>query len=311
MSKIKKTFNKYGGVKDISIGDNVEWKDKKGKVFTGIIKSKTKDNYMICCQKNKKKSNWRVSLNWESLVKINHTKDKIISMNKEDEKLIIDNETKSKYYYPMYTDTEFNDDISNRGEFNIDIPIDNKGCDKNKFILSPYQIFLKNYISETTPYNSMLIFHGTGVGKTCSGVSIAENFRDENKQKGNRIIILASENIIDGWMKNIYNIDTGIDQCTGNTFKKEIEEYKTGFNQMRDLKKDRKKLLKQYYEFLGYQKFISKIKQLVSKDKISEEEAIKREFSDRILIIDEAHNIRNIGKLKKKIKKMILMLKMK
>ena len=71
MSKIKKTFNKYGGVKDISIGDNVEWKDKKGKVFTGIIKSKTKDNYMICCQKNKKKSNWRVSLNWESLVKIN------------------------------------------------------------------------------------------------------------------------------------------------------------------------------------------------------------------------------------------------
>ena len=146
----------------------------------------------------------------------------------------------------------------------------------------------------------MLIFHGTGVGKTCSGVSIAENFRNEGKDKNKKIIILASENIIDGWMKNIYNIEAGIDQCTGDTFKKEIEEYRTGFQQERDLKKDRKKLLKQYYEFLGYQKFISKIKKLKSSENITEEEAIRREFSDRILIIDEAHNIRNIGNPKKK-----------
>ena len=67
---MKKTFNKYGGAKDISEGDKVEWKDKKGKVFTGIIKSKTKKNYMICCKKGSD-SRWQVPINLPSLKKEN------------------------------------------------------------------------------------------------------------------------------------------------------------------------------------------------------------------------------------------------
>jgi superfamily II DNA or RNA helicase len=298
VEKVKTPVELDISLKIYNKGDTIKWKEKNsGKELTGEIRNKTKINYIVCCKKDN--STWRVPINWDSITLVEKIKEDTINLDKDDKKLILENEKRSKYYYPKYTNDEFNTDISNRGEFNIDIPINNKNCNKETFLLSPYQIFLKNYISETTPYNSILIFHGTGVGKTCSGVSIAENFRDQTRDKNKRIIILASENIIDGWMKNIYDIDKDEDQCTGNTFKNEINEFKTGFNQIRDLKKDRKKMLKRYYEFLGYQKFISKIKKLTTNENINEEEAIKREFSDRILIIDEAHNIRNIGKPKK------------
>ena len=38
--------------------------------------------------------------------------------------------------------------------------------------------FLKNYISALTPYNNLLIYHETGVGKTCTMISILEQFKD-------------------------------------------------------------------------------------------------------------------------------------
>ena len=50
-------------------------------------------------------------------------------------------------------------------------------CDTDFFELAPHQLFLKNFFSPNTPYQSLLLFHGVGVGKSCSGISIAENFR--------------------------------------------------------------------------------------------------------------------------------------
>ena len=46
------------------------------------------------------------------------------------------------------------------------------------FDLMSQQLLLKNFISDLTPYNSLLIFHGTGIGKSCSAISITENFKD-------------------------------------------------------------------------------------------------------------------------------------
>ena len=87
----------------------------------------------------------------------------------------------------------------------INIPKKDKSCKSDEFELSSYQIFLKNFISDNTPYNSLFIYHGTGTGKTCSAVSIAENYRDIYKNKDKRIIVLSSRNIASGWYNNIYN----------------------------------------------------------------------------------------------------------
>jgi hypothetical protein len=63
-----------------------------------------------------------------------------------------------------------------------------------------------------------------------------------------------------------------------------------------------KKLIKEYYEFYGYQQFSNKVKKLIemsrgkNTSKTSEEiekSIIKKYFSDRLLIIDEVHNLRD------------------
>ena len=56
-------------------------------------------------------------------------------------------------------------------------------------------------MTKESPYKSILIYHGVGVGKTCSGVTIAENFRDPYARKDRRILILSSKNIQIGWKK--------------------------------------------------------------------------------------------------------------
>ena len=53
-----------------------------------------------------------------------------------------------------------------------------KLCNPNfEFELEPHQMFIKNFMSFQTPYNSLLIFHGLGTGKTCSAIGVAEEMR--------------------------------------------------------------------------------------------------------------------------------------
>ena len=37
-------------------------------------------------------------------------------------------------------------------------------------------------MSAQTPYNSLLLYHGLGTGKTCSAITVAEEMRDYLKQ---------------------------------------------------------------------------------------------------------------------------------
>ena len=120
------------------------------------------------------------------------------------------------------------------------------------------------------------------------------------KDKDKRIIILASDNIKEGWFNNIHNPDANEKQCTNTEYQNEIADMKKNINEVRNKYKDRKSVVSKYYEFVGYQKFIKGIDKLVNNVNIDEETAIKRKFTNRVLIIDEVHNIRNIGKKKKK-----------
>ena len=50
-------------------------------------------------------------------------------------------------------------------------------CDGSvEFQLSPVQRFISNYLSGKTPYYSALLYHGTGVGKTCAAIASAEAY---------------------------------------------------------------------------------------------------------------------------------------
>ena len=254
-------------------------------------------------------------------------------------------EDENSYLYPNLNDTEFNIKIATKKEFN-DTKYDGKIHDnievqadilaKADFELSPHQAFVKNFMSAQTPYNSLLLYHGLGTGKTCSAIGVSEEMRDYMKQMGinKRIIIVASENVQDNFKLQLFDerklklIDGvwNIRACTGNKLLKEINPMN-----MKGLTKEKvisqiKNLINTYYIFLGYVQFANYIiktmnyseevkKQRFQKDeKLTERKKsksriqtlkdvkielnsriIKRlqnEFNNRLIIIDEVHNIR-------------------
>lgn len=217
-------------------------------------------------------------------------------------KKIIDNyEIDDPHYvdYPDKSDKRFEEKIYEKEEFNMfEIPKESKGlfnvCENKDFEISAHQLFLKNYLTKETPYNGALLFHGVGVGKTCSAITISENFRDLYALREKRIIILCSKNIKIGWKKTIFNPDLGENQCTGNIFLK------------RNIKSRREvnRLVRDYYEIMAYLSFANYVKRLVKikgkkyyKESPEERErlVINELFSNRLLIIDEAHNLRDDG----------------
>lgn len=225
--------------------------------------------------------------------------------------------------YPHYNESNFIQRISEKAEFfhqkNL---FDEKNlenaCSPSEFELGKHQEFLKNFINESTPYKGVLVFHGVGVGKTCTAITISNSFRDVYRRKHKKIICLVSENIKPGWMKQIYDPTKGTNQCTGDSFHSLVTNIDTHLGDT-DLQKQKKtkKLIKEFYDFYGYGKFSNMVKRMIeepiknktmtAKERINhEKQVIQSYFSDRLLIIDEVHNLRSEKESEVKINRDIL-----
>ena len=212
--------------------------------------------------------------------------------------------------YPDYHNPDFIFSLSQKAEFfyKQNVFENNtleKKCSSTTFELGNHQQFLQSFINKKTNYKGLLVFHGVGVGKTCSAITISNSFRDSYKAKGKRIICLVAGNIQPGWKKTIYDYTKGENQCTGDTYHDIIMgmEKKT-YQQQTGVRRKVNKMIKDYYEFYGYREFSGKIKRLLkirigdrdisdSERKKIEKEFMKEYFSDRLLIVDEVHNLRN------------------
>ena len=215
------------------------------------------------------------------------------------EDIMINKISKNSYHsYPDYSNSKFNEEISKKAEFYhckglLDLIELDERCYSKDFELGKHQQFLKNFMNQSTPYKSLLIFHGVGVGKTCSAVTISSSFINLNKKENKKIICLVSKNIQSNWMNTIYNPEKGEDQCNGENFLNIIQNIENKINTSGRVKK----LIREYYEFYGYQQFSNMIKKLINfKGNVlnqKQKQIIKNYFSDRILIIDEIHNLRS------------------
>ena len=118
-----------------------------------------------------------------------------------------------------------------------------------EFIKSSTQKLLSNFAQPKTPYNGLLIWHDVGVGKTCSALSIAENFRDYALQQNKKILILTpGSKLKQSWLKEIFNINkqefvesqnkTINVQCTGNYYTQKYKELKKKFGTSKAKKKN-------------------------------------------------------------------------
>ena len=227
------------------------------------------------------------------------------------------NETLYNYLYPSLNDPNFNLKIAEKKEFDetkydgtiYNVTEQAKKLCNTEFELSPHQQFVRNFLSFQTPYNSLLLYHGLGTGKTCSAIGVAEEMRDYLKQIGisQRIIVVASPNVQENFKLQLFNetklklIDGlwSIKGCTGNKFLREINPMN-----MRGLSKDKviaqiKRLINDSYIFFGYTEFANYISKkrnvgegIKSGKKTASDNKLKKNFNNRLIIIDEVHNIR-------------------
>ena len=230
------------------------------------------------------------------------------------------NVTNKSFLYPTLNDPNFNLKIRSKKEFD-DTKYDEKIydvkkhgediCTQKEFELSPTQMFVRNFLSFQTPYNNLLLFHGLGTGKTCSAISVCEEMRNFMREMGisKRIIIVASPNVQDNFklqlfdsrkLKNINGL-WNIRACTGNSLLKEINPmYMKGLEKNKVIKQI-KRIIQISYLFMGYTEFSNYITKILKKfEKTKEKKAIQREFSNRLIVIDEVHNIRSTTDNKRK-----------
>lgn len=183
-------------------------------------------------------------------------------------------------------------------------------CDPDReFELTPVQRFVSRFLSPQCPYQSALLFHGVGVGKTCAAITIAENYLRSYPRRS--VFIVAPRTIQPGFKREIFDFDelqipeeqelpNIAKGCTGNSYlKRTATEYE----------KNRKTVIKRVaesiksrYTVLGYIQFANYIKDILRSvpaglDPEAKREAeanyLRREFSGRLVIIDEAHNLRD------------------
>jgi len=177
------------------------------------------------------------------------------------------------------------------------------------FELSSVQRFVSRVLSPRTPYSSSLFYHGVGVGKTCAAITVCESYLEA--YPGRKVYIVAPPNIQEGFRRTIFDmegltigkgsVENSHRGCTGN-----IYLALTGMYMERDpkvIEAKVSKLIKSRYEFFGYTSFYNHIRRIMSNIPKSvsaqESETFKRtslrtEFSNRAIIIDEAHNLRDI-----------------
>jgi len=171
------------------------------------------------------------------------------------------------------------------------------------------QAILSNLINPETPYTGVLVMHGTGTGKTCSAISIAEQFKDQVKKYNTRIVVL-----IPG-PNTRENFKSELLFCTGDTYLKN----KDMIQQLSKAEQERERKIGIYsslqnYKILSYKTFYKKVlgekileKKIDTDNKIkssyrrNQEGDVERELvvdrinnmDNSIIIVDEAHNLTN------------------
>ena len=227
-------------------------------------------------------------------------------------------------YYPDLDDPDFTIKIAKNKEFLIHkIPefpvinnvkefdeISNKLC--GKFDKMLYQHFVSQYISYRTPYKSILLYHGVGVGKTCSAITISEALLSSQTTSEPMIWVIMPQSLKNSFKSQVFNIDdfdtfeSLSNQCTDHNYIKLLNIYKSTFNNNNNnknnknnnnnnkglkeyrekLKSELKAILKTRYDIFTYDRFAKYINDNYS-NKIVE---------NKVIIIDEAHNIRSTNK---------------
>lgn len=216
--------------------------------------------------------------------------------------------------YPSLNNPNFIEEITNHPEFinfmNKSEPITLKDLKKtasinctsvDQFVYKKIQLFVSHFISLNTPYNSVLLYHGVGVGKTCSSLLITDNFRDYVKKHKKKIYILTKTSVQADYKKELFNSSKEDNKLNKNSFfclsDKYLDEYNEFLHNNPSIINPKKKFLNnivnEYYEIYGYTEFTNHFKYIKKLDETTRSKEIHKFFSNSVFVIDEVHNLRD------------------
>ncbi len=224
------------------------------------------------------------------------------------------------YGYPKYSDENFQSQIYRKREFYYYKIPERPNLENYKEIedfrrkicvpsgqLLEHQALLSNFINPDTPYKGLLVFHGTGTGKTCAAIAVAEKFKQQVKRYGTQIYILVPGPLLkESWREHFI-------KCTGDTYLRENENLiYMNEEEKEKIKKQAIQNASQYYKVMSYRSFYRRVlgekiieKKVIEGNKIkvsykkTDEGDYERDVSmDRLhnlnnslIIVDEAHNL--------------------
>lgn len=186
----------------------------------------------------------------------------------------------------------------------------NKACESSQggFKLQSQQKFLRRILSPDSPNRNLLMVHGTGTGKTCTAIQVAEEYILRPEFQDQKVLVVASAAVQDNFQVQLFDMSrVNIDvvagtleskQCTGRRYLDmlmRIESEPRNWNNPDTREKlDRisKKIIDEFYEFMAYGSFGNYINEKQSSLKKADfEDWVHATFDNRLVIIDEAHNI--------------------
>jgi superfamily II DNA or RNA helicase len=192
--------------------------------------------------------------------------------------------------YPDLTKPNFNNQIFHKKEF-YDLRTTSKQVTTSPGDPWPHQELISRFLSPYTPYSKQLLFHTPGTGKTCAAAIVAEINKPDPLSRKPYLIIVPNDNLAVQWKQQIALVCTKGDYIPDKYFETDPVAKLT------DLEKTSRmdKLLRPIYEIITMERMSRMI------DKASDQYLYKA-YSNSIIIIDEAHNLRiQTGKKKSKV----------
>ena len=76
---------------------------------------------------------------------------------------------------------------------------------QSDFKLQTHQRFLRRVLSPDSPVRNLLMVHGTGAGKTCTAIQIAEEYIIRPEFQDKQVLVLANPPIQENFKSQIFN----------------------------------------------------------------------------------------------------------
>jgi superfamily II DNA or RNA helicase len=187
------------------------------------------------------------------------------------------------------------------------IQMRNEMCIASKdFKLQESQRFLRRMMSPDSPTRGILLVHGAGSGKTCSAIQIAEEYVVRPEFQDKKVLVLANPAIQQNFKDQLFDVtrlkmEDGVllsKQCSGRRYLEMVQRLQSEPVRLGDRESEARmatlagRIIDEFYEFQGYQTLANKVMSPDSPDEALSDEEIHKQFDNRLLIIDEAHNLK-------------------